>query len=113
DAMNLAWKLAGVISGDLPRTALDSYEQERKPHTSHMIRLALSIGWSMTTGGELGNLIRSLVVTRVKFVPGLRHKVIDSRTSALHQSAYVHRSRVPGSWPEHSVPIRCWPAGAG
>ena len=25
DAMNLAWKLAGVISGDLPRTALDSY----------------------------------------------------------------------------------------
>jgi 3-(3-hydroxy-phenyl)propionate hydroxylase len=41
DAMNLAWKLAGVISGDLPRAALDSYEQERKPHTRHMIRLAL------------------------------------------------------------------------
>ena len=95
DAMNLAWKLAGVISGDLPRTAVDSYEKERKPHTRHMIRLALSIGWSMTAGGELGNLIRRLVVTRMKFVPGLRNKVIDSRTSALHHSAFVHRSRVP------------------
>src|SRR6185295_3176444 len=95
DAMNLAWKLAGVISGDLPRTALDSYEQERKPHTRHMIRLALSIGWSMTAGGELGNLIRRLVVTRMKFVPGLRHKVIDSRTSALHHSAFVQTASTP------------------
>ena len=91
DAMNLAWKVAGVISGDLPRAALDSYEQERKPHTRPMIRLALSVGWAMTAGGELGNLIRRLVVTRMKFVPGLRSKVIDSRTPALHRSAFVHR----------------------
>jgi 3-(3-hydroxy-phenyl)propionate hydroxylase len=91
DAMNLAWKVAGVISGDLPRAALDSYEQERKPHTRHMIRLALTVGWAMTAGGELGNLIRRLVVTRMKFVPGLRSKVIDSRTPALHRSAFVHR----------------------
>ena len=91
DAMNLAWKVAGVISGDLPRAALDSYEQERKPHTRQMIRLALTVGWAMTAGGELGNLIRRLVVTRMKFVPGLRSKVIDSRTPALHRSAFVHR----------------------
>jgi 3-(3-hydroxy-phenyl)propionate hydroxylase len=94
DAMNLAWKLAGVISGDLPTTALDSYEQERKPHTRHMIRLALGVGWAMTAGGEVGNLIRRLVVTRMKFVPGLRRKVIDSRTPVLHRSAFVHRSHV-------------------
>ena len=94
DAMNLAWKLAGVVSGDLPRAALDSYEQERKPHTRHMIRLALSVGWAMTAGGELGNRIRRLVVTRMKFVPGLRSKAIDSRTPALHRSAFVHRRRV-------------------
>jgi flavin-dependent dehydrogenase len=40
DAMNLVWKLAGAIAGDLPATVLDSYEQERKPHTRQMIRLA-------------------------------------------------------------------------
>ena len=41
DAMNLAWKLAGVLDGDLPPSVLDSYEQERKPHARQMIRLAL------------------------------------------------------------------------
>jgi 3-(3-hydroxy-phenyl)propionate hydroxylase len=59
-----------------------------------MIRLALSVGWSMTAGGEFGNLIRRLVLTRMKFVPGLRSKVIDSRTLALRRSAFVTRPRV-------------------
>jgi len=93
DAMNLAWKLAGVISGDLPRTALDSYEQERIPHARHMIRLALGVGWAMTAGGEFGNLMRRLVVTRIRFVPGLRNKLTESRTPALCGSAFVHRGR--------------------
>jgi 3-(3-hydroxy-phenyl)propionate hydroxylase len=93
DAMNLAWKLAGVIAGDLPRTALDSYEQERIPHARHMIRLALGVGWAMTAGGEFGNLMRRLVVTRIRFVPGLRNKLTDGRTPALCGSAFVHRGR--------------------
>ena len=29
DAMNLAWKLAGVVNGWLPESVLDTYEQER------------------------------------------------------------------------------------
>src|SRR6185369_12954256 len=41
DAMNLAWKLAGVLSETLPGDVLETYEQERKPHAQHMIRLAL------------------------------------------------------------------------
>ena len=95
DAMNLAWKLAGVIAGDLPAAVLDSYEQERKPHTRHMIRLALSVGWAMTAGGRFGNLMRRLVVTRAQRIPGLRSKILDSRTPALHRSALSHRSRGP------------------
>jgi FAD binding domain len=54
DAMNLGWKLAGVLHGTLPVTVLDTYEQERKPHARHMIWLALSVGWAMTAGGDLG-----------------------------------------------------------
>jgi 3-(3-hydroxy-phenyl)propionate hydroxylase len=95
DAMNLAWKLAGVIAGDLPKIALDSYEQERRPHVRQMIRLALAVGWAMTAGGEFGNHMRRLVVTRMKFIPGLRSKVIDSRTPALSGSPYVRTSRKP------------------
>ena len=94
DAMNLAWKLSGVLSGDLPHTIFDSYEQERKPHTRSMIRLALSVGRSMTAGGEFGNLLRRVVVPRMGYIPGLRDKVVDSRTPALHRSALIHRSRV-------------------
>ena len=93
DAMNLAWKLAGVIAGDLPRSALDSYQQERKPHTRQMIRLALMVGWSMTAGGKFGDLMRRLLVTRMHLLPGMRSKILDSTTPALRRSAFVRRPR--------------------
>ena len=93
DAMNLVWKLAGVLAGDLPAAVLDTYEQERKPHTRALIRLALNVGRSMTSGGELGNLIRRAVVPQLHHIPGLRDKVVDSTTPALRRSPLVHRSR--------------------
>ena len=95
DAMNLAWKLAGVIAGELPPNALDSYEQERKPHARQMIRLALAVGLAMTAGGDFGNLARRLLVTRMHFIPGMRNKIVGSRTPALRRSAFVGSSHVP------------------
>lgn len=96
DAMNLAWKIAGVINGTLAAHVLDSYEQERKPHARAMIRLALTVGRSMTGGGRLGNLVRRVVLPRLRLVPGLREKVVDSTTPALHSSALVRKARRPG-----------------
>ncbi|RDH74911.1 bifunctional 3-(3-hydroxy-phenyl)propionate/3-hydroxycinnamic acid hydroxylase [Mycolicibacterium moriokaense] len=93
DAMNLSWKLAAVLAGDLPDSVLDSYQRERKPHTRALIRLALNVGRSMTAGGEVGNLVRRVVVPRMHVIPGLRDKVVDSTTPALRRSALVHRSR--------------------
>jgi 2-polyprenyl-6-methoxyphenol hydroxylase-like FAD-dependent oxidoreductase len=93
DAMNLAWKIAGVRNGTLTAGVLDSYEQERKPHTRQLIRLALNVGRSMTGGGDLGNVVRRLVLPRLRLIPGLRDKVVDSTTPALRGSALVHRSR--------------------
>jgi 3-(3-hydroxy-phenyl)propionate hydroxylase len=95
DAMNLAWKLAGVLGGDLPPSVLDTYEQERKPHARFMISMALGMGWAMTAGGELGNLIRRLVVPRLHIVPGLRAKLVESRTPALPRSQLVTKPRRP------------------
>lgn len=96
DAANLAWKIAGVVNGTLATDALDSYEQERKPHARAMIRLALTIGRSMTGGGRLGNLARRVVLPRLRLAPGLRDKVVDSTTPALHSSALVRKARRPG-----------------
>jgi 3-(3-hydroxy-phenyl)propionate hydroxylase len=95
DAMNLAWKLAGVLNDSLPASILDTYEQERKPHAYHMIRLALAVGWSMTAGGSLGDLIRRLIVPRFRFIPGMRDKILDSATAALHRSALVVKTHAP------------------
>ena len=100
DAMNLAWKLAGVVNGWLPQSVLDSYEQERIPHARYMIRFALAVGTAMTAGGETGNLLRRVVVPRLHLVPGVREKIVDSTTPALHSSEMVlkspGRSRLPG-----------------
>ncbi len=93
DAMNLAWKLAGVVTGELSAAVLDTYEQERKPHARHMIRLALMMGWAMTAGGDFGNLTRRLLVRRMQFIPGMRTKIVDSRTPALHRSTFVRSTR--------------------
>jgi 3-(3-hydroxy-phenyl)propionate hydroxylase len=92
DAMNLAWKIAGVCDGTLDADVLESYEQERKPHTKLMIRLALNVGRAMTHGGRTGDLIRRLVLPRLRLIPGLRDRVVDSATPPLHSSALVYKS---------------------
>jgi 3-(3-hydroxy-phenyl)propionate hydroxylase len=96
DAANLSWKLAGVLSGDLPTGVLDTYQRERKPHARSMIRLALAVGRAMTSGGEIGNLIRRVVVPRLHLLPGVRDKIVDGTTPALHRSDMVLRPRRPG-----------------
>lgn len=89
DAMNLSWKLAGVLKGTLDPAVLDTYEQERKPHARSMIDLALMVGRAMTSGGRIGDLLRGLVVPRMHLLPGLRKKVLDSETPALSRGPLV------------------------
>jgi 3-(3-hydroxy-phenyl)propionate hydroxylase len=65
----------------------------------------------MTSGGEFGNLIRRVLVPRMHHIPGLRAKVVDSRTPALHRSALVHRSRRQRSLPGSLCPNPLLPDG--
>ncbi len=89
DSMNLSWKIAGVVSGDLPESVLDSYEVERKPHARAMIRLAKLIGVSMTQGGRVGEALRKAIAPRLHWIPGLRDRLLDGETPPLHRSALV------------------------
>jgi 3-(3-hydroxy-phenyl)propionate hydroxylase len=91
DSMNLTWKIAGVLSGDLPERVLDTYEVERKPHARAMIRLARLIGVSMTKGGKAGDLLRKAVAPRLHLIPGLRDRLLDGETPPLSRSELVHR----------------------
>ncbi|MBT2534512.1 bifunctional 3-(3-hydroxy-phenyl)propionate/3-hydroxycinnamic acid hydroxylase [Arthrobacter sp. ISL-48] len=62
DAMNLAWKLAGVLAGDLPGITLDSYQAERRRHAKRTINLAKFVGRAMTAGGRVGSVLRRLLI---------------------------------------------------
>ena len=95
DAANLVWKLAAVHRGTMAADVLDSYEQERKPHTRQMIRLALGVGWAMTGGGRVGDAARRLVLPRLRFIPGMRRRIVDSTTPALHSTALAGKSHLP------------------
>lgn len=98
DAMNLSWKLAGVINGSLSAEVLDTYEMERKPHARSMIKLALLVGRAMTSGGRVGDMLRGALVPRMQLLPGLRKRVLDSETPALSRSALVRgRGRLAGT----------------
>lgn len=89
DSMNLSWKIAGVLSGDLPESVLDTYEVERKPHARALIQLARLVGVSMTQGGRAGDLLRRAIAPRLHWVPGLRARLLDSETPPLRRSALV------------------------
>ncbi|CAN5510140.1 bifunctional 3-(3-hydroxy-phenyl)propionate/3-hydroxycinnamic acid hydroxylase [soil metagenome] len=96
DAMNLSWKLAAVLNESLPVSILDSYQQERRPHTRAMINLALAVGRAMTAGGDLGGLVRRLVLPQLHLVPGLSGKILDGKSPALRRTALIQKRYRPG-----------------
>lgn len=91
DAMNLAWKLAGVLEGDLPESALDTYEIERKPHARSLIKLAKLVGAAMTQGGRTGDRLRRVIMPRMKYIPNIGTLALDSETPPLSRSSLVRR----------------------
>jgi 3-(3-hydroxy-phenyl)propionate hydroxylase len=97
DAANLSWKLAGVLAGELPATVLDTYQAERKPHVTALIRLAKLVGAAMTEGGELGNVLRRVFAPRLHLLPGVRDHILNSETPTLHRSGLVRRPPRPHS----------------
>ena len=51
-----------------------------------MIRLAVLLGTAMTGGGTLTALVRRTIAPRLRLVPGLRARVLDSATPRLHRA---------------------------
>jgi 3-(3-hydroxy-phenyl)propionate hydroxylase len=98
DALNLSWKVAGVLTNSLPESVLDTYEQERKAHAAAMILMAVSVGAAMTGGGAVGDVVRRVVFPRLSnlHLPGTRTSAADGVAPGLRKSSLVVKSRVPG-----------------
>lgn len=62
DAVNLGWKLAGVVSGRAHPAILDSYEPERRRFAEQLVRTTDTVFSFMISDGWLGSAFRRLVM---------------------------------------------------
>ncbi|MDL5159669.1 bifunctional 3-(3-hydroxy-phenyl)propionate/3-hydroxycinnamic acid hydroxylase [Actinomycetospora termitidis] len=71
DAANLCWKLAAVLRGELPESALESYETERQPHVREMTSWAVRAGMLITQRRAALAWVRNHVFRAAMRLPGL------------------------------------------
>lgn len=91
DAANLAWKLAAVVEGTAERSILDSYQEERKPHVTQIVRAAVAIGWVMAGGKGFVSQARQTILTAVCRVPGFSGPAMKSISPRLRAGLLAGR----------------------
>ena len=62
DADNLAWKLAHVLTGRAGADLLASYDTERRPHATALVKKAVRVGWAMTGGQDRAAAVRRIAL---------------------------------------------------
>jgi 3-(3-hydroxy-phenyl)propionate hydroxylase len=95
DAANLAWKLAEVLSGRLDDAALDTYEQERRPHAEATVRLSRRLGRIVMTTNPRLAAARDRLVGRALQTPEGRAYFEQMRYRPAH--AYSNGLVVPST----------------
>jgi 3-(3-hydroxy-phenyl)propionate hydroxylase len=95
DADNLAWKLAYVLTGRAGEDLLASYEAERRPHATALVKKAVRVGWAMTGGQD-----RAAAVRRIALAAAVRSERVcqamgSTATPRLKAGALQHAQRRP------------------
>jgi 3-(3-hydroxy-phenyl)propionate hydroxylase len=95
DADNLAWKLAYVLTGRAGDDLLDSYDTERRPHATALVKKAVRVGWAMTGGQD-----RAAAVRRIALAAAVRSERVcqamgSTATPRLKAGALQHARRRP------------------
>jgi 3-(3-hydroxy-phenyl)propionate hydroxylase len=108
DAVNLAWKLALVSKGIAPEDLLNTYEQERKPHVTEILKGALFISKSLQGDNNFQKMWRNLNLKAIGAIPPLhellRHFAL--RRQGLKEGFLDYDSKVYGShFPQ--VKVKC------
>ncbi len=102
DADNLAWKLAYVLTGRAGEDLLDTYDAERRPHATALVKKAVRVGWAMTGGQD-----RAAAVRRIALAAAVRSERVCRamgstatprlKAGALQPAARLLPSGVPAS----------------
>jgi 3-(3-hydroxy-phenyl)propionate hydroxylase len=93
DADNLAWKLAYVLTGRAGDDLLDTYDTERRPHATALVKKAVRVGWAMTGGQD-----RAAAARRIALAAAVRSERIcefmgSTATPRLKAGALRHAPR--------------------
>lgn len=75
DAVNLGWKLAGVVHGRVSPTVLDSYDQERRPLARRAIRNSLADVALLNPDERMTPAFE--LYTEIKAIPEIRDHLLD------------------------------------
>jgi 2-polyprenyl-6-methoxyphenol hydroxylase-like FAD-dependent oxidoreductase len=106
DAVNLAWKLGGVLRDRLDPAILDSYDPERRPAAARTSAFtAQQTRWGQLSGG-LPVLARDLAVRGAAAAGALQ------RAGAPLTAQHDVRYGAPRGWPEAAAAAAGWTRGA-
>jgi FAD binding domain len=72
DVENLAWKLALVVEGRAGAALLDSYEAERRPLATEVLRGTSAVTKINVAQGRIGRLIRDRIVAPIVNLPAVQ-----------------------------------------
>lgn len=95
DAGNLAWKLAGIVHGQLRPSVLESYEHERHAHAKAMIDLADVFGALLMPTHRVKAWLRDAFFSGVRWLPGVKNYVLQMRFKPMPK--YDRGVVVPGA----------------
>jgi 3-(3-hydroxy-phenyl)propionate hydroxylase len=93
DADNLSWKIAEVLTGRADASLLDSYDAERRPHATAMVKKAVAIGWAMTGGQDAAAFLRRIALAVACRSATFREALASPSTPRLKAGALQQQRR--------------------
>jgi 3-(3-hydroxy-phenyl)propionate hydroxylase len=93
DATNLAWKLAAVVQGRAEPSLLETYDRERRPHATEMVKFATRIGAMYSPKNVATERVRDQVFKGIQKLPGGRDYVLQMKYKPMPhytEGAVVH-----------------------
>ena len=95
DADNLAWKLAHVLTGRAAEDLLDTYDSERRPHATALVKKAVRVGWAMTGGQDHAAAARRIALAAAVRSDRICQAMGATATPRLKTGALQHAPRQP------------------
>lgn len=100
DAYNLGWKLHAVLSGQAGDAVLDSYEAERRPHATAMIREGVRVKSYVSIANPVLAALRNIATRVFTRLPFIGPYVVRGE---FNSQASVCQKRIPGSAAQASL----------